>query len=76
MKALKNFIKWFTDLGGAMDQHMEDVCKARMQPVPVPKSSFRNRPEEIKEKFNHKFKAKPVEDDFLNDVVDIDFEKK
>ena len=39
---------------------------------PVPVSSFKDRADHIKRKYNHKFKNKPTQDNFMEGIQDLD----
>jgi len=78
MKA-EQFLGWFRRLGGNLPDNFEEVLNTRYVYDPDPISSFKNRAAEIKKKFNHKFRAKSIHDDFLKSEPNIEtiyFEKK
>jgi len=73
------FFKWFQGLGGRVPDRFEEVLNTRYVYDAPPVSSFKSRAEEIKKKYNHKFKQLKVKDDFLSkepNIFNILFVKK
>jgi len=74
-----DFVKWFRALGGRVPDNFKDVPATTYIYDSVPVSSFKDRAEYIKKKFNHKFRLRSRHDNFLKDepnIDDIDFVRK
>ena len=56
---MKKFYKWFTSTGGVIQTHDFDLVCSRFEnePKTLQESSFKNRAEQIKARFNHQFKG-------------------
>lgn len=76
---MSSFVTWFRGLGGRVPDRFDEVLNTRyMYDVP-PVSSFKNRAEYIKKKYNYKFTQLKVKNNFLDgepDVNSITFVKK
>ena len=72
METVEKFFKWFRGVGGTTPGHASELLKRSFAPLPEPESSFKNRAEEVKRMYNHKFRLKSRLDDFLKDEPDID----
>lgn len=78
MDTVKDFFDWFRGIGGRVPDHYKPMIEESFREKLIV-SSFSNRAEEIKQKYNHKFIHILAKKDFLEDVPDIDkiyFEKK
>lgn len=73
MERMNKFFDWFIKLGGNIyDQYSEHIMDKFKKEEPKV-SSFKERPQEIKQKYNYTF------DDLMKDVPDISklkFDKK
>jgi len=80
MDRVERFVKWFQSLGGFIPEDTKQEIKSILEPTYVPESnSFKERPQEIKDTYNHKFKRILDKEDFLSDTPDINklfFERK
>lgn len=71
MNSVENFLKWFQGMGGRVPPNIEEVLNTRYVYNPEPVSSFKDRAEYIKKKYNYKFKGKPICDHDLSGFPDI-----
>jgi len=74
-----NFSKWFRGMGGRVPEKFEEVLNTRYTYDPQPVSSFKDRAEYIKKKYNYKFTHLKLKNNFLDgepDINNITFIKK
>ena len=67
-----SFAKWFQGLGGRVPDRFEEVLNTRYIFDPPPVSSFKNRAEFIKKKYNHKFTHLKLKNNFLAEEPNIE----
>jgi len=78
MNNFQKFANWFLTMGGNVPEHYKGMIEPRLSTVTANvASSFKERAEEIKEKYNHKFETTVKQElgDFP-DITSIKFEKK
>lgn len=73
MEALEKFYQWFLRLGGKVPKDLSGEIKAKFEAKPQVRTSLRPRAEEIKAKYNYKFKN-PLNN--YPDISKLNFEKK
>ncbi len=69
--SIEEFYSWFKKLGGTISPHHIKQLEPSFQTVPEPISSFKSHPNEIKRKYNYKFKDRPLVDESLSEFPDI-----
>jgi hypothetical protein len=75
MNWIEQFIRWFQRLGGNIPSDFREAINDRYIYDPPKASSFKERADYIKTKYNHKFERKSPVDDHP-DIHKIKFEKK
>lgn len=52
-----NFYNWFMSIGGDLSNSNAEIVSSSANRLPLTHANLKNRAEEIKDKYNHKFKT-------------------
>jgi len=74
MDTLQAFIQWYHRMGGKYNESYNEQIKSKLMETKVKNSSFKERAEEVKRKYNHKFWKNVLKN--VPDISKLKFEKK